>query len=89
MTIDLLNAPFDSYDFKDLRYLILEGFVKAEDGTSAEGTPVAIANAYFYSSIYEGVENVDATKVAVKRIVDGQVVIEKNGKRYNVLGKEL
>ena len=89
VTIDLLNAPFDSYDFKDLRYLILEGFVKAEDGTSAEGTPVAIANAYFYSSIYEGVENVDATKVAVKRIVDGQVVIEKNGKRYNVLGKEL
>ncbi len=89
VTIDLLNAPFDSYDFTDMHYLILEGFVKAEDGTSAEGTPVAIANAYFYSSIYEGVENVDATKVAVKRIVDGQVVIEKNGKRYNVLGKEL
>lgn len=89
VTIDLLNAPFDSYDFTDMHYLILEGFVKAEDGTSAEGTPVAIANVYFYPSIYEGVENVDATKVAVKRIVDGQVVIEKNGKRYNVLGKEL
>ena len=86
VTLDLLNAPFDSYDFKDLRYLILEGFVKEADGTSAEGTPLGIANVYFYSSINEGVENVGAEQKAVKRIINGQLMIEKNGVLYNVLG---
>ena len=86
VTLDLLNAPFDSYDFKDLRYLILEGFVKDADGSSAEGTPLGIANVYFYSSINEGVENVGAEQKAVKRIINGQLMIEKNGVLYNVLG---
>ena len=36
-----------------------------------------------------GVENVKISNEAVKRIVDGQLVIEKNGVRYNVLGAEL
>lgn len=85
--LDLLNAPYDSYDFTDLRYLILEGFGKAEGG-SAEGTPLAIANVYFWNSMNQGVENIDADKVATKHIVNGQLVIEKNGKRYNAIGTQ-
>ena len=48
--IDLLGYPYDSYDFTDLRYLILEGFQKSDSG-SAEGTPLSIANVYFWNSM--------------------------------------
>lgn len=34
----------------------------------------------------EGVDNIDATVKAIKRIVNGQVVIEKAGKTYNING---
>lgn len=81
MVIDLLNAPYVDYEFKDLRYLILEGFTN-------EGTPLGIANAMFVNSAYLAVENVEAEKTAVKRLIDGRLVIEKNGKRYNALGTE-
>lgn len=79
--VDLLNAPYDSYEFTDLRYLILEGF-------TSEGSPLGIANAYFFDSA-QGVENLDADKKVVKRIVDGQLIIEKNGVQFNVLGTQL
>lgn len=81
ITVDLLNDPFISYEFTDLRYLVLEGFTN-------EGTPLAIANAIFYDSTYAGVEDVTVDKVAVKRIIDGQIVIEKNGVQYNMLGTQ-
>ena len=83
--IDLLNAPFDSYDFTDLRYLILEGFVLTAGG-SAEGTPLSIANVYFWNSMDQAVENVEAGQTATKRLIDGKLVIEKNGVRYNAIG---
>lgn len=79
VNLDLLNAPFDAYDFKDMRYLILEGF-------TSEGTPLSIANVYFYNSMDMAIDNVDADKVATKRIIDGQLVIEKNGVKYNAQG---
>lgn len=34
----------------------------------------------------EGIENAEAETVATKRIVNGQLVIEKNGVRYNAVG---
>ena len=37
----------------------------------------------------EGFENVDAAVKAIKRLVNGNVVIEKAGKKYNVNGAEL
>ena len=37
----------------------------------------------------EGVENVDAAVKAIKRLVNGNVVIEKAGKKYNVNGANL
>ena len=79
--VDLLNAPYVDYEFTDMRYLILEGFTN-------EGTALGIANAYFWNSMDQSVENVEADKVAVKRLIDGRLVIEKNGKRYNALGTE-
>ena len=85
--VDLLNAPFQDYEFKDVRYLVLEAF-QLPDGASAEGTPLGIANAFFYDSSFAGVEDVTVDKVAVKRIVNGQVVIEKNGVQYSVLGTQ-
>lgn len=37
----------------------------------------------------EGVEDVNAITKATKRIQDGQLIIEKNGVRYNVLGTKV
>ena len=79
--VDLLAAPYDTYEFTDMKYLILEGF-------TSEGTPLAIANAYFYSSMNQAVENVEVGQKAVKRIINGQLFIEKNGVLYNVLGAQ-
>ena len=92
MKVDLLNAPYQTYDFKTVRYLKLEGFKLSDGETSAEGNPVAIANAYFgyVENIINAVENVSVQgQPAVKKIVNGQLVIEKDGKRYNALGVEL
>lgn len=86
INVDLLNAPYDSYDFTDLRYLILEGF-QLVNGESAEGTPLAITNIYFWNSMTP-VENVKTEGVAVKRIVNGQIMIEKDGKMFNLLGTQ-
>lgn len=85
VTLDLLNAPYDTYDFTDLRYMILEGF-KNSDGSSAEHTPLAIANVYFYSSMDQSIDKVDAGKTATKVLRDGQLIIIKNGVEYNAVG---
>lgn len=77
--LDLLNAPFQSYEFTDLRYLVLEGYTH-------EGTPLGIANAYFYDSMYQGIENTEAETGVVKRIENGRLVIERNGIKYNAQG---
>ena len=83
LDIDLLNAPYQDYEFKDMRYLILDGF-------SNEGTPLGVANAYFYRSTDSAVEKVEiSNKKANKRIVDGKLEIEVNGVRYNALGAKL
>ena len=83
--VDLLDVPYNIYNFKTFNCLILEGFTN-------EGTPLAVANAYFYSEneVSSAVENVSVQgQPAVKKIVKGQLVIEKDGKRYNALGVEL
>lgn len=38
---------------------------------------------------YQGLDNVDAQNAAVKRILNGQLIIERNGKRYHVSGVEV
>lgn len=77
--VDLLNEPYNTYEFDDLKCLILEGYTH-------EGTPMGVANAYFFNSAYQAVEHVEAGKTAVKRLIDGKLVIEKNGVRYNAQG---
>lgn len=77
--VDLLNEPYSTYEFDDLKCLILEGYTH-------EGTPMGVANAYFFNSAYQAVEHVEAGKTAVKRLIDGKLVIEKNGVRYNAQG---
>jgi hypothetical protein len=48
---------------------------------------------YLYSVEFvsgaEGVESVNASAKAVKRVVNGQVVIEREGRLFNLLGAEL
>lgn len=83
--VDLLASPLDSYDFTDMRYLILEGF-KNPDGSSAEGTPLAIANVYFWNSMNQGLKDAQSGKTATKVLRDGQLIIIKNGVEYNAVG---
>jgi hypothetical protein len=55
-------------------------------GESFEGNPFAFANIYFYGKEEQGVENVNDVVKAVKMIENGQVIIIKNGVKYNVMG---
>ena len=64
-----------------MRYLILEGY-------SHEGTPLGIANAYFYDSMYQGLENTETKTEVIKRIENGQLIIERNGIKYNAQGTQ-
>lgn len=81
-------STFTDYEFTDMRYLILEGF-QLTDGTSAEHTPVGVTNAYFYSTL-TAIEDVTADENgATKRMVNGRLVIERNGRLYNAVGAEL
>ena len=38
---------------------------------------------------YEGVENVESATKATKHIINNQLIIEKNSKKFNVLGTEV
>ena len=64
-----------------------EGFFTVE-GTldCADGNTYIISLTYNYG---EGIEDVTAETKAVKRIVDGQLVIEKNGKIYDATGAQI
>jgi len=70
-----------------------------EDGTE-KGTPCKLFELDVNKSQYawkegmpepdpEGIENTAVDTKAVKRIVNGQLIIEKNGKFFNALGAEL
>lgn len=85
-----IDAPLSSwvdYNFQDMRYFILEGYVTPE-GASFEDNPLAFANVYFWKEP-TSVENVAAETKAVKVVRDGQVLILRNGVEYNLLGSEM
>ena len=56
----------------------------------SSGSGEAKALSVMFANDPTGIANVNAAEVAqpVKRIVNGQLVIEKNGKRYNAAGAE-
>lgn len=68
---------------KAVNFFIYESF----SGEEAKGA-LALANIYFHHGVVSAVENV-ATEKAHKMIENGQIVILKNGVRYNVLGAKL
>lgn len=45
-----------------------------------------VDNVYFYKESSTALDNLDANRNVVKRIVDGQLLIEKNGILYNAMG---
>ena len=49
----------------------------------------ALTNVVTGESVTTAIDTINADTKAVKRVVDGQVVIEKNGVRYNILGSEI
>lgn len=69
---------------QSIAYFIYEAF----SGEGTANNQLAIANIYFHHGAVSGVENVAAEK-AQKMIENGQIVILKNGVRYNVLGAKL
>ena len=87
------DAPLTDWEgvtFAGVKYLIFEAYTDME-GNSLEGTgenaKFAFANAYFFNNP-AGVQNAAAIK-AQKLVENGQIVILKNGVRYNVLGAQL
>ena len=59
--------------------------VTAEDGTTKKAYKVSVTRA----AAEQGIEDVLDTKKTVKFIEDGQIVIIKNGVKYNVLGTQI
>jgi hypothetical protein len=74
-----------NYDFKNLKCFVFEQY-KTLEGESFEGNPFAFANIYFYGKEEQGVENTAADAKVVKMIENGQLIILKNGVRYNAQG---
>jgi len=74
-----------NYSFTDVKYIFFEWY-KTPEGESFENNPFAFANIYFYDKESQAIDNIDTNTPAVKRIVNGMLIIEKNGKTYNVLG---
>lgn len=74
-----------NYDFKNLKCFVFENYKTLED-ESFEGNPFAFANIYFYGKEEQGVENTAVDAKAVKMIENGQLIILKNGVRYNAQG---
>ena len=60
---------------------VIEGTLEGADGNT-----YIMSLTYYYS---EGIEDVAAEVKVVKRIVDGQLVIERDGKLYNATGAEV
>ena len=85
-SVDFVVAEWaGNYDFKNLKCFVFEQYQTLE-GVSFEGNPFAFANLYFYGKEEQGVENVNDVVKAVKMIENGQVIIIKNGVKYNVMG---
>jgi len=71
-----------SYNFADMKYLILEGY-------SNEGTMLTIGRVYVCGQA-AGIKEVATEQAkAYKRMVNGQMIILRNGVKYNALGAEL
>jgi len=71
-----------SYNFADMKYIILEGY-------SNEGTMLTIGRVYAYDSASGIKETKEQNTKAIKRMLNGQMIIERNGVKYNALGAEL
>lgn len=78
----VLKECYPGVTFQHIKYLVVEAF-------SHEGTEFTMANAYFYKEGETALENTTATVKAQKVIENGQIVIIKNGVRYNAVGAML
>jgi hypothetical protein len=71
-------------------WCLVAGTVTVNEDLSIDVDAVNCAGAEIKSHMAnggaQGVENAEAAKVANKRIVNGQLVIEKNGVRFNAIG---
>jgi hypothetical protein len=74
-----------NYDFKNLKCFVFEQY-KTLEGESFEGNPFAFANIYFHGKEAQGIDNTNVEMNAVKFIENGQLIILKNGVKYNVMG---
>ena len=84
--VDFVVADWaGNYDFKNLKCFVFEQYQTLE-GASFEGNPFAFANIYFYGKEGQGIDNTNVEMNAVKFIENGQLIILKNGVKYNVMG---
>ncbi|MCQ2328892.1 MAG: hypothetical protein MJZ59_06075 [Paludibacteraceae bacterium] len=69
------------YDFSDIRYFILEGY-------NAEQSALTVGNVYFYGEA-TGLIDANVNANVKKMMYKGQLIINKNGVRYNALGTQV
>lgn len=79
----------DEIDENNVRYLFAK-WGRNPDLTASSLKTDWNHNVRFVVGAYaEGIENVQSDEKATKRIVNGQLIIEKNGKTYNAQGAEI
>lgn len=86
-----LATAYPQVTFNYLKFFILEGYTADEEGTQgleSEENPVAFTNAYFYSAA-SGVANTSIEKKAQKMIVNGNIIIVRDGKMFDLVGNAL
>ena len=89
MTASDAKIDNDYSGWQNLVYTVQEGHSRIRIKEVANGFRLAKILVGAYRGELQAVENVNATVKAIKRIENGQLVIIKNGVRYNALGTQL
>ncbi len=92
-TVILTVTPTTGYAIASVKYNDGEDHTIVADGESAYKFTMPAAavtvSATFVKDTPDALDNTDAAAKAVKRVVNGQLIIEKNGKVYNVMGQPI
>lgn len=87
---DLLVDKEDSYTYSKLtagtEYVVVAAYMDANGNLQGEVFKSEFSTSGGEHGADQGIENTNAVETATKRLVNGQILIEKNGKTYNVNG---
>lgn len=79
----------DYIGWTNLVYIVQEGHTKIRLKETANGFRITKIQIGAYRGAAQAIDNVNTNAHAIKRVIDGQIIIEKGGRRFNILGTEI